>query len=63
MTARPKPSPASVPDACAEDDRKTEAALADARAGIGIPFEEVGAWVESWDTEDELPEPKARKLL
>jgi predicted transcriptional regulator len=26
-----------------------------------IPFEEIVAWVKSWDTQDELPPPEPRK--
>lgn len=32
----------------------------DMRAGRVIPFEEVQAWVESWDTPAELPPPHNR---
>lgn len=28
----------------------------------GIPIEEIEAWVESWDTPDELPMPQPRKF-
>ena len=27
--------------------------------GLGIPDDEVAAWIASWDTDDELPTPKA----
>lgn len=55
--------PAMKPLPMSEDDAKTERALEHARQGIGIPLEEIEAWVESWDTEDELPRPQARKLF
>ena len=29
-------------------------------AGKGIPLEDIEAWVESWDTPDELPPPGPR---
>lgn len=32
------------------------------RTGEALPLEEVKAWVESWDTSNELPRPKPRKL-
>jgi len=43
-------------------DPRTLRAMQEAREGIGIPLEEVVAWVESWDTDNELPKPVARKL-
>jgi predicted transcriptional regulator len=43
----------------AEDAR----ALSDFRqTGIGVPGEEVTAWIQSWGTSGELPTPKPRKL-
>jgi hypothetical protein len=41
---------------------KTIEAQAQTRAGYGVPIEEVVAWVDSWDTDNELPKPRARKL-
>lgn len=39
-----------------------EESLAEARSGEpGVLHEDVVRWVESWDTEHELPRPKARK--
>ncbi len=39
-----------------------EEALAEARSGApGVLHEDVVRWVESWDTEQELPRPKPRK--
>jgi predicted transcriptional regulator len=32
--------------------------LADIEAGRTVPHEKVRAWVESWDTENELPRPR-----
>src|SRR5712672_2756098 len=32
------------------------------RTRMGVPCEEVKAWMESWDTRNELPAPKPRKL-
>jgi predicted transcriptional regulator len=37
-------------------------ARAETEAGVGVPIEEVEAWVESWDTPNETPMPKARKI-
>lgn len=34
-------------------------ALASADRGEGVPHERVRGWVESWDTDNELPAPKA----
>jgi predicted transcriptional regulator len=37
---------------------RTEAAIAEADSGaLGIPHEKVMAWMESWETPDELPPP------
>lgn len=44
------------------DDELDEQARAETEAGIGVPIEAVEAWVESWDTADELPIPKAGKV-
>ncbi|HWB49981.1 MAG TPA: hypothetical protein VG651_12795 [Stellaceae bacterium] len=39
-----------------------EEALVEARSGEpGVLHEDVVRWVESWDTEDELPRPKPRQ--
>ena len=32
------------------------------RTSMGVPLEEVEAWMKSWFTDNELPVPKARKL-
>lgn len=37
-------------------------ARAETEAGIGVPIAEVAAWVESWDTPEELPMPQARRI-
>ncbi len=36
-------------------------AMAQVRAGAAIPAEDVEAWVESWDTPNELPKPVPRR--
>jgi len=36
-------------------------ALTSIDTGLGIPQDDVEAWVASWDNEDELPMPKAVK--
>jgi hypothetical protein len=47
------------PESLAEDARR----LAEfERTRMGIPWDEVKAWMESWGTANELPPPKARKL-
>src|SRR3954451_14021691 len=36
--------------------------LEEARSGApGVPHEEVEKWVRSWDSDHELPQPKAKK--
>ncbi|MBI1210715.1 MAG: ribbon-helix-helix protein, CopG family [Alphaproteobacteria bacterium] len=47
------------PSALAEDARLYEAFK---RTRMGVPWDEVRQWVESWGTADELPMPKPRKL-
>ena len=32
------------------------------RTGVAVPLDEVKAWVESWDTSNELPRPVPRKM-
>lgn len=32
------------------------------RNRVGVPWQEVRAWMESWGTADELPSPKPRRL-
>jgi RHH-type transcriptional regulator, rel operon repressor / antitoxin RelB len=34
--------------------------LADAKAGHVVPNEDVMAWINSWDTDQELPMPRSR---
>jgi|SRR5712691_2701173 len=42
--------------------REIERGLAEARSGKpGVPHEDVAAWVQSWDTDQELPRPKPKK--
>jgi hypothetical protein len=48
-----------APDVLAEDVRRLEAFD---RTGLGVPWEEVRAWINSWGTAKELPKPKPRKL-
>lgn len=38
--------------------RAIEEAMAEADKGVFISQEKMMAWVESWDTENELPEPE-----
>jgi hypothetical protein len=47
------------PESLAEDARR----LAEfERTRMGVPWDEVKAWMESWRTANELPPPKPRKL-
>ncbi len=48
-----------------DDDDVTEdlAALADfEKTGMGVPWDEVRAWMKSWGTANELPRPAPRKI-
>jgi predicted transcriptional regulator len=51
----------------AEERRRTERslgvrqALAQVKDGQTIPAEDVEAWIESWDTPQELPMPRPRR--
>jgi hypothetical protein len=44
-----------------EEDRLLDEAEAEAERVGTIPFEEVEAWVRSWGTPNELPQPEPRK--
>jgi hypothetical protein len=47
------------PEAMEEDERR----LAEfERTRMGVPWDEVKAWMESWGKPNELPSPKPRKL-
>jgi len=47
------------PEVMAEDERR----LAEfERTRMGVPWDEVKAWMESWGKPNELPSPKPRKL-
>ena len=47
------------PESLEEDARR----LAEfERTRVGVPWEEVKAWMESWGTANELPAPKPRRL-
>jgi hypothetical protein len=47
------------PEVLAEDQRR----LAEFnRTRMGVPWDEVKAWMKSWGTSNELPAPKPRKL-
>ena len=48
-----------APEVLAEDGRRLAASE---RAGEGVPWDEVKAWMQSWGTQEELPPPKPRKL-
>ncbi len=42
------------------EEARTLEAEAEADAGMGVPHDEVVAWVKSWGTANELPRPKPR---
>lgn len=42
-------------------DPGVRAALAEMKKGYFIPADEIEAWVESWDTPNELPMPTPRR--
>ena len=47
------------PESLEEDTRR----LAEfGRTRMGVPWEEVKAWMQGWGTPNELPVPKLRKL-
>lgn len=43
----------------AREQRQVAQALASVAAGRTVPFAAVEAWVESWDSADELPMPRS----
>ena len=43
----------------AREDAMIDQALASAAAGRTVSFEAVKAWVDSWDTDHELPQPRS----
>lgn len=57
ILSKPKMKPDVSPDKAA----LVRVALDQVKAGQTIPAEEVEAWIESWDTADELPKPKPGK--
>jgi hypothetical protein len=47
------------PEAMEEDERR----LAEfERTRMGVPWDEIKAWMESWGKPDQLPRPQPRKL-
>ena len=46
----------------AEKRAAVQEGLRDLDEGLGVPLDEVEAWVESWDTPDELPMPQPRVI-
>ncbi|MDO9412226.1 MAG: hypothetical protein Q7T81_06595 [Pseudolabrys sp.] len=48
-----------APEVLAEDQLRLEEFN---RTGEGVPWDEVKAWMQSWGTPGELPQPKSRKL-
>ena len=50
-------------DALSEEKRAAiQEGLRELDEGMGVPLDEVEAWVESWDTPDELPMPQPRVI-
>jgi len=51
-------------DGWADEDVAKDEAIAEEfdRTGVGVPWEDVRAWMLSWGTENELPAPRPRKL-
>jgi hypothetical protein len=47
------------PESLAEDARRLREFQ---RTRVGVPWDELKAWIESWGTANELPSPKPRKL-
>ena len=60
---RKKPRPERLmPPLTPEERRKAiDEAMKSYKEGWYIPEEEVDAWIDSWDTPDELPKPKPRR--
>ncbi len=50
-------------DACEYKRQAIETALHQADEGSFISQESMGAWVDSWGTDDELPTPKANVII
>ena len=59
----PPERPAGGTKASQNEERQAgiRKAMAQIRAGQTIPAEDVEAWVESWDTPNELPKPVPRR--
>lgn len=58
-----RPSAAVLADALSEEKRAAiREGLRDLEEGVGVPLDEVEAWVESWDTPGELPMPQPRAI-
>lgn len=36
-------------------------AIAELEAGLSVPLKDVEAWIDSWDTPNELPMPRPRR--
>jgi predicted transcriptional regulator len=65
-TTKPNEFPEDRPETEAErqhrlarEDVMIDQALASAAAGRTVSFEAVKAWVDSWDTDHELPQPRS----
>ncbi len=66
MRTHPSPHPSVREDTHAEhlrdfahEAKLIEEARADVAAGRTVSLEAIEAWVESWDTDNELPRPQA----
>lgn len=67
MTGKAAPIVEARPLAPQDDPPRSDPASMRAamngRLGIGVPLDEIRAWVESWDTDQERPPPEARKIF
>lgn len=55
----PRPRPANPDDELEVKRAAVRVGLKQLDAGERIPLADIKAWVDSWDTDDELPKPAA----
>jgi hypothetical protein len=63
MNSRPTPdAKAALPPRHSASQAMLDAqAAAETQARMGIPADDIGRWIDSWGTPDELPVPSPRK--
>ncbi len=61
VTAPRKPSAEAEQDRHAERKAGIRTAMIQVKNGQTVPAEDVEAWIESWDTPEELPIPEPRR--